>query len=204
MPIDNNRRATKAVLLRAALLRSSAGSYWQFETQDFPSQCQSVLAATCAVHPTCATEWGWSRVNKAFRHLKRIRNKIVSCRAGAGASWQMQKCQRLSFGQWLKLSLQLASELEVADACHCGVIAINNLKSWQLLVIMIYQWPVMFTIICKSCQSPAAASAMIKFEHDHQNNTFKLFDDCSMIIRWLFGWLFDSQWLFWLIFWYPK
>ena len=65
--IDNNRRATKAMLLWAALWRSSAGSDGQFETQDFPSQCQSVLAATCSpvVHPTVPTECSRSRVNKA-------------------------------------------------------------------------------------------------------------------------------------------
>ena len=78
-PININWRAMKAVLLRAALSRSSAGSKRQSEfpdpdseTQDLFSQCQPVQTATSSVHPTSATEWGRSCVNKAFLHLKRI------------------------------------------------------------------------------------------------------------------------------------
>jgi hypothetical protein len=58
---------------RAALRLMGAGSDGQFETQDFPSQCQSVRAATGSVRPSSAI-WCWhcaqSRINKAFWYAK--------------------------------------------------------------------------------------------------------------------------------------
>ena len=51
----------------------------------FPSQCQSVRAATGSVHPSGASERGSTSVNKAFRYWKKdlmpseIRSQIVSC-----------------------------------------------------------------------------------------------------------------------------
>ena len=68
-----NRQQSKGNEVHAALGHIPAKQLWvrrpgdgQFETQDFPSQCQSVRAATGSVHPTGATECGRSRVNRHF------------------------------------------------------------------------------------------------------------------------------------------
>ncbi len=106
IPTGNEQRATKALLLLAALRQSCTGSDRQSLKQDLPSQCQTLSVSpslNSSVHRSTATEWGHLaslRPLHTWKGFQVLRNDSVDCIWSGHGSRNLQEGKAV---QWAPL-----------------------------------------------------------------------------------------------------